>query len=153
MIIWIPYWTHVFVRVGDFVEVFQVPKVDSPVLGGWGEKEFVWMELNVENGPFVVDKLRHELASSQVPEPDSRVLARGGDPLPVRTELDTVDPIGMAFVCENATFAPDIPQLEALISWSWGQEVSVGMKVGTRQSGPCDRSTSWGVWQLQDPIF
>ena len=66
---------------------------------------------------------------------DGGVFSGRSDPLSVRTELDAVDPIGVAFVGEDAAFSTNVPQLDGLVGGSRGQEVSVRMEVCASQSG------------------
>ena len=66
---------------------------------------------------------------------DSGVLPGRGDPLAVGAELNTVDPVGVSLVGEDAPLPPDVPQLDGLVGRSGGQEVAVGVEVGAGQAG------------------
>ena len=57
------------------------------------------------------------------------LLAPRGHPLPVGAELEAVDSFTMAFVGKNATFSPDVPQLEVCVPGSGAQKITVWMKV------------------------
>ena len=54
-------------RGGHELERFEVPEVDASVLRGRGQQELVRVKLDVVHGPAVLVELRHQFASSQIP--------------------------------------------------------------------------------------
>ena len=64
----LPHRSRVPLGRGDQLELFQVPEVDCPVLGGRGQEELVRVELDIVDGPAVLRELGHQLSGSKVPD-------------------------------------------------------------------------------------
>lgn len=64
-----------------------------------------------------------------------RVTAGRGHPLPIRTELNTVDRLCVTFVGEDTPFTPNIPYLDTGIDTEKREREGVGQK----RKGSCVR--------------
>ena len=131
----------------------KVPETDGPVLTTAGQKELVRVELHVSDGPGVAGQLADLLPRPEVPDLDDALalLPRTGDPLAVRTELDTVDLRGVAFVGEDAAFPPGVPQPQTGVRAAAAEEIPVGMEVDTLDSTLVTRQSSQQLGGLQVP--
>ena len=58
-----------------------------------------------------------------------------GDPLAVGAEFEAVDPLAVAFIGEDATLSPAVPQFEVGVGRAGGQEVAVGVEVDAGDAG------------------